>query len=61
MTVKEAITAIKTWEGCMRKTYKDNEFTMEFIEAAAVLCRNTEMCIAYKDENSIRKLEENEE
>ena len=34
MDIEEAVTAIKTWIGPMRKVHKDNDFANEFIDAA---------------------------
>ena len=38
MNCDEAITAIKTWEECMRKSNKCNDFATEFIDAAVMMC-----------------------
>ena len=41
MTVDEAINAINTWSGSMRKTADGNEFMTEFLDAVDVLKRYT--------------------
>lgn len=40
MTKEEAIEAVKTWYLPMVKTHADNDFAMEFIQAAHILALN---------------------
>lgn len=39
MTIEDAVTAVKTWLGMMRKAHDGNEFATEFIDAAWFLAK----------------------